>query len=143
MLLLDVVAATVLACCLLLVTLVWRRTALRRRGAMIDLCVRETGPRRGWMLGLGRFTADDLEWFRVFSFSPRPHRSFSRGALSIVDRRRAAPSELLTLMAGAVVVACTGPGGPVELAMTESAVTGFLAWLEAAPPGAVVGRAID
>jgi hypothetical protein len=29
--------------------------------------------------------------------------------------------------------------GPVELAMSEAALTGFLAWLEAAPPSYVVG----
>ena len=32
-------------------------------------------------------------------------------------------------------------GGTVELAMGEAALTGFLAWLEAAPPGSYLGRA--
>jgi hypothetical protein len=34
-----------------------------------------------------------------------------------------------------VVVSCQTPAGPVELAMSPSALTGFSAWLEAAPPG--------
>jgi hypothetical protein len=32
------------------------------------------------------------------------------------------------------------PAGPVELAMAEAALTGFLAWLESAPPGRMAGR---
>jgi hypothetical protein len=33
---------------------------------------------------------------------------------------------------------CRAPEGPVELAMEAGAVTGFLAWLEARPPGATL-----
>jgi hypothetical protein len=33
------------------------------------------------------------------------------------------------------VVTCTSPEGEVELAMSPSSLTGFQAWLEAAPPG--------
>jgi Protein of unknown function (DUF2550) len=35
-----------------------------------------------------------------------------------------------------------GPGGTVELAMGEEALTGLLAWLEAAPPGSHFGAAL-
>ena len=35
-----------------------------------------------------------------------------------------------------------GPGGTVELAMGEEALTGLLAWLEAAPPGSHLGAAL-
>nr|BFF22142.1 hypothetical protein GCM10025732_01070 [Glycomyces mayteni] len=34
------------------------------------------------------------------------------------------------------ILRCKNAAGDVELAMTTSAVTGFLSWLEAAPPGA-------
>jgi hypothetical protein len=33
---------------------------------------------------------------------------------------------------------CRSSGGDVALAMSPSAVTGFLAWLEARPPGATL-----
>jgi hypothetical protein len=140
MAILDIVAAVVFVGGVLLVAILWRRTMLRRRGATIDLCLREPKARRGWALGVARFAGDELEWFRVFSVAPRPRRSFPRTSLSVVERRRPATSEVLALMTNAVIVACTGPAGPIELAMTESAVTGFLAWLEAAPPGATVPR---
>ena len=35
-----------------------------------------------------------------------------------------------------------GPGGTVELALGEEALTGLLAWLEAAPPGSHFGAAL-
>jgi hypothetical protein len=35
-----------------------------------------------------------------------------------------------------VVVECSTATGPVELAMSRSALTGFSSWLEAGPPGA-------
>ncbi len=43
-------------------------------------------------------------------------------------------------MPGAYVVECLDSGVRVDLAMSHSAVTGFLSWLEAAPPGAHMGR---
>ena len=38
--------------------------------------------------------------------------------------------------------AAPGPGGSVELALGEEALTGLLAWLEAAPPGSHLGVAL-
>ncbi|MFL6136933.1 MAG: DUF2550 domain-containing protein [Frankiaceae bacterium] len=136
--LLDIAAAVVFACCLILLAVVWRRTLLRHRGAAVDLCVRDPVVSQGWVLGIGRFTGNQLEWFRLFSMAPRPRCTFHRADLAVLDRRRPTPTELMSLMTSAVVISCRAPAGPVELAMSESAVTGFLAWLEAAPPGATL-----
>lgn len=144
--LLDAAGVVLLLCCLALLSVVWRRAALRRSGASIDLAMRCVegaipGQRGGgdrWTIGLARYSRDQLEWFRLFSLSPRPSAAYPRAALEVRQRRRATAGETLALMSGAVVVSCGSPSGPVELAMTESAVTGFLAWLEAAPPGATV-----
>ena len=53
----------------------------------------------------------------------------------------------MTIGAGTVVIEClTEPKDTVpaprtvELAMSEEALTGFLAWLESSPPGHVSGR---
>ena len=61
----------------------------------------------------------------------------SRRTLSITSRRAADAAEAVSLGPGMVVVGCQ-PGesaDTIELAMGEAALTGFLAWLEAAPPG--------
>jgi uncharacterized protein DUF2550 len=49
-------------------------------------------------------------------------------------------AEASILGPGMIVVECSfGEGGPVELALGESALTGLLSWLEAAPPGSHLG----
>jgi len=55
----------------------------------------------------------------------------------VQSRREADAAEAVRLGPAMVVIACrTGDSeDTVELAMGEAALTGFLAWLEAAPPG--------
>ena len=43
--------------------------------------------------------------------------------------------EAYSLYSGHIIVSCQTPSGPLEVAMSPQALTGFLAWLEAAPPG--------
>ncbi len=125
---------------LLSFTAVWlRRRLLQRGGGTVELSLRlyPQARDRGWVLGLGRFVGDDLEWFRVFSLSPRPRRTLSRRDLVVVHQQRPPEgAETYALLQGAVVMECRTPAGPVQLAMEPCAVTGFLAWLEARPPGA-------
>jgi Protein of unknown function (DUF2550) len=97
---------------------------------------RDAGPMaaRGWTLGLGRYRDSTLEWFRIFSFSPRPKYTFDR---SMTVRRRRTPvgAEAFSMYGGSVVIAVELESGrAIELAMSDSALTGFLAWVEAAPP---------
>ena len=65
---------------LLLVLLLRRRPRrpprwLSRHGGTFELSYRARAVARagrGWLLGLGRYSGDSLEWFRIFSLSPRP-----------------------------------------------------------------------
>jgi len=61
----------------------------------------------------------------------------ARRTLAVASRREVYPSEAALLGPGMVVVSCTAGAmsETVELAMGEAALTGFLAWLESAPPG--------
>ena len=95
---------------------------------------------RGWVLGIGRYTGDQLEWFRIFSLAPRPTRVWARPELAYVGRRDPVGPEQMSLFAGHLVVTCSTPDGMVELAMSPASLTGFQAWLEASPPG--VGRVL-
>jgi hypothetical protein len=115
-----------------------RRRLLQRGGGTFDCSLRlhQRVPGKGWVLGIARYSGDSVEWFRVFSFSVRPRRVFSRNDLIVRARREPLATEALGLYAGHVIVECVRTGGAVvELAMAEDALTGFLAWLEAAPPG--------
>ena len=129
-----------LAVAAFLLALGLRRRVLQRRGGTVEVSLRlnTRHVHRGWVLGVGRFDGDRLEWYRVFSLAMRPRRTLTRRDLSVVTRRPAEGAERLALLGGAVVMECRSSSGPVELAMEPSAVTGFLAWLEATPPGATL-----
>jgi hypothetical protein len=115
-----------------------RRTLLERRGGTVECGLRRAAERR-WRLGLAAYQPDELHWYPVFGFRLRPGEVFARHALSVVSRRPANPVEETSIGSGTVVVECeTGKAaGRIELALSEDALTGFLAWLEAAPPGPV------
>jgi hypothetical protein len=119
-----------------------RRRVLQRGGGTFDCSVRLTklSGAQAWVLGVARYSGDSVQWFRVFSFAPRPRRVFSRSELTVRSRRSPLATEALGLYDGHVVVECMEAGQVVELAMAEDALTGFLAWLEAAPPGRAPAR---
>ena len=140
MLTVEILAAIVLLVVAPLIAINVRRRVLSRSGGAIELSLR-LRPKtqgRGWVLGIGRFVGDDLQWFRVFSLSPRPRRTLSRRDLAVRARRLPKNPESLALLKGAEVVELASVAGPVELALDASAMTGFLAWLEARPPGATL-----
>lgn len=118
-----------------------RRRLIQRPGGTFDCSARwhepEPGqsPGKGWIYGVARYHGDYVEWFRVFSYAPRPRRSLQRHLIQVRDRRLPRGEEELALLSGAVVLVCRQDGNDLELAMSEDALTGFLAWLEAAPPG--------
>lgn len=117
--------------------LVVRRRLLSRNRGTFELSYRVRSERagRGWLLGLGRYSGDSLEWFRIFSLSPRPKRVWRRSGLAFAGQRAPVGVEQVSLYADHVVVLCTTPDGEIELAMSRSSLTGFQSWLEAGPPG--------
>jgi uncharacterized protein DUF2550 len=122
-----------------LVVIFIRREVISHRGGTIEMNMRLSTfvPERGWAPGVGRFTGDELRWYRLFSFLPRPRRVLPRTGLKVTSRRRPEGAERLAMPPDWIVVRCTGQGPAVELALAESALMGFLSWLESAPPGAL------
>ncbi|MDG4860901.1 DUF2550 domain-containing protein [Streptomyces sp. T-3] len=118
-----------------------RRRLIQRSGGTFDCSLRWDAPAagdtsgKGWSYGVARYSGDRIEWFRVFSYAMRPRRVLERSAIEVVDRRAPEGEEELALLSDAIVLGCRHKGTRLELAMSEDALTGFLAWLEAAPPG--------
>jgi Protein of unknown function (DUF2550) len=112
------------------------RRTLIERGGSVECGLRHAGDRR-WRLGLAAYQPGELCWYPVFGLRLRPGEVYDRHALSVLSRRPADPVEATSIGSGTVVVECdTGQDAArVELALSEDALTGFLAWLEAAPPG--------
>jgi hypothetical protein len=71
----------------------------------------------------------------MFSFGVRPKRVLTRQGLAVDHRRLPEGPERLTMPGHWVILRCTSQHDPIEIAMAETTVTGFLSWLEAAPPG--------
>ena len=136
--LLDVAGVTLVVVLLYGIALIVRRRILARHGGTFELSHRARTDKagRGWVLGLGRYTAESLEWFRIFSLNPRPKYVWSRADLTYVGRRDAGGVEQLSLYPDHVVIRCTSRDGEVELALSQEALMGFQAWLEASPPSA-------
>ena len=95
---------------------------------------------RGWSYGIAQYQNDRIDWFRIFSYAYRPAAVLTRRDLEVIGRRDAEGHEELALFPGWTIVECRFGTGLVELAMSPDALTGFLSWLEAAPPGQNVSR---
>lgn len=138
---LDIAGAVLLLVLIYGLLLVLRRRHLSRHGGTFELAHRERVDRegRGWILGLGRYTEDSLEWFRVFSLSPRPRRRWRRADLSFDGHREPRSAEQASLYPDHVVIHCVlhrpGQNGEIELAMSAASLTGFQSWIEARRPG--------
>jgi hypothetical protein len=131
-----------------------RRFLLDRGGGTVECGLRKENG--SWRLGVARYRGEELRWYGIFGLSVRPDEVLPRRDLELVSRRLPTEAEAASLGPGMIVVECrlgedisqfgtvaSGPeAGPapgsvvtVELALGESALTGLLSWLEAAPPG--------
>ena len=112
-----------------------RRFRLVRRGGIdVALRSRPDDAGRGWHQGVGRYQGDAFAWFRVSSLRSGPDRVLGREQLEIVERRGPTLPESYTMPSGSVVLRCRTDIDELELAMREDTLTGFLSWLESAPP---------
>ncbi len=138
----EAVGVGVLIVLVVLCLLFLRRAFLAHGGGTVEVNVRLSSRirGRGWAPGFGRFAGDELRWYRMFSFAFRPRKIFSRRELVIRSRRVPAGPELLGLPENSQILCCINSRGTVEVAMAEGALTGFLSWLEAAPPGVASRR---
>jgi uncharacterized protein DUF2550 len=142
--------------CLCLGYLTSRRLRLMRRGG-VDVCLRRRSAfgavfgaasdrwwagkdsSAGWHFGVGRYRGDELVWFRLTSFRPGPTVVLHRSELEILERREPSSAERYAIPAVDAVLSCRVGTVTIELAMAPGVLTGFLSWLESAPPGRSTG----
>jgi hypothetical protein len=116
---------------LLVAFLLRRRFLLSGLGA-VTMWLRPQGSPR-WSVGVAWYGGDALLWYRALSLSVRPQQRLCRADFH-VQGRRSAGREDLALPSDVVVLTCSTAEGPRELAMDPATVTGFLSWVESAPP---------
>ena len=131
-----VVVGLLLAVALGVAALAWRRVReLRTGGIDVALRTRKDDRGRGWHLGVGHYRGEEFAWYRVLSLRSGPNWVINRGQVEIANRRDPSTVEVYAMPTGATVLDLTGLGPDLELAMGADALTGFLSWLESAPPG--------
>jgi hypothetical protein len=111
--------------------LIRRRLLLTGLGAVTMWLRPERAPR--WSVGVAWYGGDTLLWYRALSLSVRPQHRLSRSDLAVESKRPAGRGDL-ALPPDVTVLSCTTLTGTVGLAMEPSTVTGFLSWVESAPP---------
>ena len=141
------IAVVVLVLLIVLVVVVgWygQRWIRMRRGGGVSVALRwrPDSPRSSWHLGLGRYEGEKFVWYRVWSLRTGPDRVFQRESMQISDRRDPSGSEAYAVPEGSTVLRCeSSDQEAIEIAMGPGALTGFLSWLESAPPGRRLPRA--
>jgi hypothetical protein len=126
-----ILIVAVLTPALYMVVFATRRVAIRRPGGAVACSLRQDGDDR-WRRGMAAYRTDQLYWFRSHGVGLRPSAAFDRCDLQLVSKYEADATD----SDGQTVVVRfeTGAGGdPVWLAMSNDALTGMLAWLEAGP----------
>jgi Protein of unknown function (DUF2550) len=143
------VGVLLLVVCCALGYLLVRRVRLMRGGG-VDVCLRRRSAvsaaravsrdaAAGWHFGVGRYRGDQLAWYRLTSLRPGPSTVLDRMQLEIVERRTLAEAEVFAIPQADAVLRLRSGGQEVEVAMAPGVLTGFLSWLEAAPPGRSTG----
>ena len=143
--LVDSLALIVVLAALVVLALVIRRRLVARRGGTFDVSINhraDAGP-KGWTLGVGPYRSNTLEWYRTFSFAWWPRYRFVRGDIAIDGRRDPEGPRGLRLARRPRRRRGAAPLRRVrQMAMSPSALTGLLAWLESSPPGHSVNNVL-
>ena len=146
---LEIILAVLFVVVALVVILIVRRRWLSRSAATFECSARldvpladavvgnPSTPSPRWALGVARYRGEQLEWFRYFSISWKPRLAWARTEISVVENRSPDAAEAVSLYNSHQIVRIGSVGHQYELAMDAGSITGFMAWLEAAPPGTV------
>lgn len=135
----SLIAAGIGVCLLLAVVGLFGLLASRLRtlSGRVGSFVCGTRPERSsdaWVAGIAQYGAGRLDWWRSWSLSPRPARSWRRTEFEVLGRAPLSGPGRASLY----LVQCRHLDVDFELAMSPEAYAGLTSWIEAAPPSAVV-----
>lgn len=142
--LVDSLAIIVVLGVLFVGALVVRRRWISHQGVTFELSVNRGAEHsaKGWVLGVAVYREDVVDWYRTFSFSPKPRYSFERGRVLIEGRRDPLGTEAYALHDGHVIVTTENSAGVQQFALSANSLTGLLSWLESSPPGRGVNNVL-
>jgi hypothetical protein len=123
------------ACVAVLIVVVFTGILARQRYMLRSTGALALAMQRGnrWLYGVARYQGGELRFYRALGVGTRPTRVLRRGHVQVVGRRAPYDSERGSLPATVVVVECRIDGETTSFALSESAFTGFVSWLESSP----------
>lgn len=92
-----------------------------------------SAPGGPWVAGIAQYGAGRLDWWRSWSLSPRPARTWLRSEFEVTDRLPLSGAGRPDLY----LVRCRHLDVAFELAMSPEAYAGLTSWLEASPPSTI------
>jgi hypothetical protein len=107
------------------------RTLSHRVGSFPCAARPLASPQASWTLGIAQYAVGRIDWWRCWSLSPRPARSWLRERLVVTGRQ---PLDNAG-QPGQYLVRCRYDGVEFELSLSAGAYSGLASWLESAPPG--------
>lgn len=126
--------AVLAALALVLAAGISRLRTLSRRVGSFNCSARPTGnPEGSWTPGIAQYAVGRIEWWRCWSLSPRPARTWYRERLTVTARTPLDPDE--RGQGDHYLVQCRYDGLDFELELAAGDYFGLASWLEAAPPG--------
>lgn len=108
-----------------------RWQTLNRRVGSFTCAVRRGTGDAPWVSGVAQYGAESLYWWRLWTLSPRPARTWSRSRLEVIERGALDGTSRLDRT---LLVRCEIDGEQLDLVMSPEAYAGLTSWLEAAPP---------
>ena len=139
-----ILAVAVVLAAVVLAGVAWlanRRRFIGRNGGIVA-CGLRLGPGQSWRRGVAEYQPDRLCWYPAVGARLKPAACFDRAGLRIIGSRPPAAAETARLGPGIVIAECDDAGSGSagcgsarhpELALSEAAFTGLLAWLESSP----------
>jgi len=106
------------------------RTLSGRVGSFVCGARPEQPAGGAWVAGIAQYGSGRLDWWRSWSLSPRPARSWLRTEFRVTGR---VPLDGAG-RPGLYLVRCQHLDTEFELTMSFEAYAGLTSWLEAAPP---------
>lgn len=109
------------------------QTLSGRVGSFVCGARPERPPGGPWVAGIAQYGAGRLDWWRSWSLSPRPSRSWLRAEFQVTGRVPLAGAGRPDLY----LVRCRHLDVDFELTMSPEAYAGLTSWLEASPPSSL------
>jgi hypothetical protein len=128
-----IVVCVLAICCLVLlsVAVLYQRRVVASAGGL-PMAVKRGDQR--WANGVGRYSGDELIWYRTLSLWPTPALRMARGDLEVSLSRPWTPQRDMALRPNLMIAECRYQGAAISLGFPDNGLTGFLSWLEAAAP---------